>query len=219
MPTYAAPRRIIQILSLAIFVLRCAVPCRAEPITEFTTIKELKARSSQLENLNTDDKKWFDANSNYGRIFMDTRGPQLMLTWLGLLSADFQLADSNSRVTRPVAIANAIYKSNRSEAPPINMQILVPHPRSMSSRKLNLISEFSELQNTITRSEHHEGITIAGFPAQLAIDPEKEECRLLIELPRLSIMYLQVAKCEDGKKLVSFCDAIDIFHLAEKLEK
>lgn len=204
--------------SLALLVCNPA-PLFAQALTEFSTIKELRQQSNALERTGTDDRKWFEPNSNYGKIFASAHSPGVVFTWLGLLSSEYQLAEKGARIARPLATATGLYKSNRSDSPPVKVSVLIPHPRSISSRKLNLIADFTELEKRMKNAENHEKISVSGFPAQLAIDAEKSECSLLIDLPRLSVMFIEVPDCKDAKKLTSFTEVIDIFHLAQKLEK
>ena len=142
-----------------------------------------------------------------------------MASWLGTLSKHYSVEPGVSKVSRSLVLLEATYRSRRNEDTPIALELLVPHPRSMSSRTLNLIPDFSNRENLVKQSPTSEHMDISGFPADLGLDLEKGICRLTIPLPRQSLLYMEAKGCDSRQKLLSFCDTIDIVRLAGKLEK
>ncbi len=191
----------------------------ANPMTEFNDLKELKGITADLGIPNDNEERWFPPDSNYGKLFLERKSVKLVISWLGTLSKQYSVEPSSEYHLRSLIKLQAIYRSRRNEDSPIQLSLLVPHPRSMSARNLNLIPEFTDLENATKKSPTVEHLDISGFPADLGIDPEKGICRLVVPLPRLSMLYLEAHECEGKKKLLDFCDTIDIVRLAGKIEK
>lgn len=206
-------------LSCAAYGIFCPGFAQANPMTEFSDLKELKGITADLGIPNDNEERWFPPDSNYAKLFLERKSIKLVISWLGTLSKQYSVEPSSEYHLRSLIKLQAIYRSRRNEDSPIEMSLLVPHPRSMEARTLNLIPEFTDLETATKKSSNSEHLDISGFPADLGIDTDKAICRLVVPLPRLSMLYLETHECTNRKKLIDFCDTIDIVRLAGKIEK
>jgi hypothetical protein len=211
------------LIAFALILLRLVSPCtvnaQSEDLTDFADIDELNHRSSKLVQADNSKERWFQPDSNYGRVFLTDRGRELILTWLGMGSSEFRIDGFEQKFQRSFCGVTAKYSSKRKNETPFILTVLIPHPRSLSSRALNLIKEFTDLEKQVTSAESVEDVRISGVQAKLALSPEQEICRIMTPLVRSGLLYIETSGCKDGKKLMEFAESLDITRLNGKLEK
>ena len=190
-----------------------------EELTDFANLDELNNRSSKLVQDDTSKERWFQPNSNYGRLFLTDRGRELIPTWLGMSSSEFKLDGFEQKFQRSFCGISAKYSSKRKNESLFSLTVLLPHPRSLSSRALNLIKEFTDLEKKIIAADSIETVRISGIQAKLGLSPEEEVCRIIVPTARSGILYVETSGCKDGKKLLEFVESLDIIRLNGKLEK
>jgi hypothetical protein len=191
----------------------------SDDITDFANIDELNNRSSKLVHNDTSKERWFQPDSNYGRLFLTDRGRDLIPAWLGMTSSVFKLDGFEEKIHRSFCGISAKYSSKRKNDPPFSLTVLLPHPRSLSSRALNLIKEFTDLEKKVAAADSIEEVRISGIQAKLGFSPEEEVCRIIVPIERSGILYVETSGCKDGKKLIEFVESLDIVRLNTKLAK
>lgn len=202
-----------------------ATLCRAETLQEILGSRELKGVREQTEvarrrnRTSAQDDRAFsvgiDPNTEYARLWLSTKGPELLLTWIGATIPGYKILPGIP-IRHPEQIAMSATLSTRDRVR-VYLDVLIPHPTYHMMVKYKTMRKFNEFEPPTLEVVASEELTINGRAAMYYRTP-KGACSLLFKIAQLGIVNLRVAQCENSAVMTDIAEKLDFARLDGKLD-
>lgn len=213
------------VLTVTLTVGGRATPCRADTLQEILGSRELKNVREQTEvarrknRTSAHDDRAFsvgiDPNTEYARLWLSTKGPELLLTWIGATIPGYKMLPGIP-IRHPEQLAMSATLSTR-ERVRVHLDILIPHPTYHMMVKYKTMRKFNEFEPPTLEVVASEELTINGRTAMYYRTP-KGACSLLFKVAQLGIVNLGVTQCENSGVMTDIAEKLDFARLDGKLE-
>jgi len=161
--------------------------------------------------------EWLDSDSNFWKIFIEARSPQILADWAGDPGYNYVLKKRVSGFTKDHAFLKSVYKLYRDRSKHFFIAILVPLPTLADVGDISLISSFRQYFPPALEYTHKEDFVIQGFKGTF-FKHKKPFCSVTIPISRTGLIYAETKYCQESNELINLCDEINIKRLNQKLE-
>jgi hypothetical protein len=209
----------IRLSCIEIIFLVCSLVsrnCFCQSLQDIIDSPVINSSSSSTSDKGDDaHSTWFHNKQSLASLFTSRgKGGALLLEWLGeislpdvkLIKKDFQKNTEFVGFTTTYNVAGSI----------IDLEVLVPHPKSIDLVQAKLISKFSNLEPPDLKIESLEKINIRHYTG-VFYEHKSSQCSLLIKLPEGCVLNFSSTKCSDKKAIVRLGELLFLDRLSTKL--
>lgn len=187
----------------------------ADGLRDFDSAGQMKFIASQAP-VNTNkiySGHWGRPHSNYSKLFVSRKGPEILYEWLALRNLKFKCEPPIKQIANDWFGFSRICRS--AEDAKIKMQLFVPHQRFVDAVEGGLLAPLNQLEPPRLRPDTVEAVKVQGVPGRLFRLPDKT-CSVLLKLPQATRLNLS-SECANLTALFELGESLTLQRLIDKL--
>lgn len=197
---------------------------RADTLRDVLSSQELRRLTDQTGAMHRrngsgslEDKSFLvgiDPNSEFARIWESGKGPELLLTWLGVNLPNYDLSGTDTRRSREHVYAKTLLKNRDGQR--VLLEVLVPHPTYHTMVHFKTLKAFNEYEPPTLETVAQEQLNFKQVSG-MYYRSSRGQCSILIKVERLGIVNLSVKQCEYSNVMTDVINSLDFERLNKKL--
>jgi len=221
-------------LSLWLFIIACALLCGAQwtcPDVHAETLRDV-LHSDAMRQLGDQTGRMYrsqnrgtaqgqqnflvgiDPNSEFGRVWQTSRGPELLLNWLGANLPQFAIKSQDASRNREYVYAGSTLMTRARER--VLLEVLIPHPTFHTMVHFKTLRAFNVYEPPTLDTIAQEQLNFKQVTG-MYYRTRRGQCSILIKVERLGIVNLSVQKCEHSHIMTEIINSLDFDRLNKKL--
>jgi hypothetical protein len=197
----------------------------ADTLRDVLSSQELRRLADQTDALHrrngrgSRDEQSFlvgiDPNSEFARIWQTGKGPELLLTWLGVNLPNYTLLGTDARRSREHVYAKTLLKNRDGQR--VLLEVLVPHPTYHTMVHFKTLRAFNQYEPPTLEAVAEEQLNFNQVTG-MYYRSTSGQCSILIKVERLGIVNLSVQQCEYSNIMTNIINSLDFERLNKKLK-
>lgn len=161
--------------------------------------------------------QWFPPGSNFELVFSDNKASDRILEWINPNQRNVKTLDWPSFTYNGDSMQfRQRYAMRPDLTPVINFAILIPHPRSRSSREIGINTQFNEIDHRLEGGDERP-ITVGKVAGVFRY--KNSQCALKFTTPFSGVMEFYAPECKDQKRFLTLINSFEIERFLKKLSE
>ena len=155
-----------------------------------------------------------DPRANFTQLWDSSRGPELLLSWLGVNIGGIKVRMMDTSRTYEDVYAYARLTDSRKRQ--VNLKVRIPHPNYYLMVQHKTLPQFTQYEPPKLKVVAQEDVEFKGVPG-VYYRSERAHCSVVFKVEKLGIIDLSVDRCENSPLMMEIAEALDIKRLNSKL--
>ena len=185
-----------------------------ETVLKQTEVSKSKRAANQGFDGQSPYTAGMDPKANFTQLWVNSRGPDLLFSWIGANLPRYKLLVVDSyRTFEDLKVLARLQTADRKR---VNLEIRIPHPNYYLMAKHKTLGQFNKYEPPTLEVLAQEEVEFNGYPAMYYRTP-RSQCSVLFKIEKMGVVNLSVDRCQDSELLMDVAKSLDLKRLNQKL--